>query len=103
MSLVAHWRFTYLSPASRDGRRLLYRWMVTNVYDAVKHLVPWKFSRIITSGRGRAGPGNVGGTSEVALKMIRNNDTMRKAAQKEVALLKELAEHDPSNRKHCIR
>lgn len=52
---------------------------------------------------GRAGPGTVGGTSEVALKMIRNNDTMRKAAQKEVALLKELAEHDPANRKHCIR
>ncbi|CBN75072.1 ATP binding / protein kinase/ protein serine/threonine kinase/ protein-tyrosine kinase [Ectocarpus siliculosus] len=35
--------------------------------------------------------------------MIRNNDTMRKAAQKEVALLKELAEHDPLNKKHCIR
>lgn len=44
-----------------------------------------------------------GGGSEVALKMIRNNDTMRKAAQKEVALLKELAEHDPANKKHCIR
>lgn len=45
----------------------------------------------------------MGGGSEVALKMIRNNDTMRKAAQKEVALLKELAEHDPTNKKHCIR
>lgn len=51
----------------------------------------------------RAGPAAVGGGSEVALKMIRNNDTMRKAAQKEVALLKELAEHDPLNKKHCIR
>ena len=51
----------------------------------------------------RAGPAAVGGASEVALKMIRNNDIMKKAAQKEVALLKELAEHDPANRKHCIR
>lgn len=51
----------------------------------------------------RAGPGGGASTSEVALKMIRNNDTMRKAAQKEVALLKELAEHDPLNKKHCIR
>ncbi|CAM9770375.1 unnamed protein product [Laminaria digitata] len=51
----------------------------------------------------RAGPAAVGGASEVALKMIRNNDTMRKAAQKEISLLKELAEHDPANRKHCIR
>ncbi|CAM9854939.1 unnamed protein product [Ectocarpus fasciculatus] len=54
-------------------------------------------------GGNRAGPAAVGGGSEVALKMIRNNDTMRKAAQKEVALLKELAEHDPLNKKHCIR
>ncbi|CAN0329073.1 unnamed protein product [Pylaiella littoralis] len=50
----------------------------------------------------RAGPAAVGRALEVALKMICNN-TMRKAAQKEVALLKELAEHDPSNKKHCIR
>lgn len=51
----------------------------------------------------RAGPAAVGGSMEVALKMIRNNDIMRKAAQKEVSLLKELAEHDPANKKHCIR
>jgi serine/threonine-protein kinase PRP4 len=40
--------------------------------------------------------------TEVALKMIRNNDTMRKAAQKEVALLKEIAEKDPHKKKHCV-
>ena len=58
---------------------------------------------MLDDGDARAGPAAVGGSSEVALKMIRNNDIMRKAAQKEVALLKELAEHDPANKKHCIR
>eukprot|EP00752_Nemacystus_decipiens_P011439 g10159.t1 len=61
------------------------------------------FSTVLKCLDTRAGPAAVGGTSEVALKMIRNNDIMRKAAQKEVALLKELAEHDPANKKHCIR
>ncbi|CAN0141971.1 unnamed protein product [Ascophyllum nodosum] len=61
------------------------------------------FSTVLKCLDTRAGPAAVGGASEVALKMIRNNDIMKKAAQKEVALLKELAEHDPANRKHCIR
>lgn len=62
-----------------------------------------RFCIVCVIGARRAGPAAVGGASEVALKMIRNNDTMRKAAQKEISLLKELAEHDPTNRKHCIR
>ncbi len=42
------------------------------------------------------------GGQEVALKVIRNNDTMRKAAQKEVMLLREVAEKDPHNKRHCV-
>jgi hypothetical protein len=40
---------------------------------------------------------------EVAIKMIRSNDTMTKAAQLEMRILRVLAENDPDNRRHCIR
>jgi hypothetical protein len=43
------------------------------------------------------------GTSNVAVKMIRNNDTMRKAAEKEKSILLSIAEHDPDNKKFCVR
>jgi serine/threonine-protein kinase PRP4 len=39
----------------------------------------------------------------VAIKMIRNNDIMRKAAEKERAILSLIAEKDPQRRKHCVR
>lgn len=39
----------------------------------------------------------------VAIKFIRNNETMRKAAAKERQILTVLAEHDPQNKKHCVR
>eukprot|EP01041_Mallomonas_annulata_P008503 gene8503-17536_t len=39
----------------------------------------------------------------VAVKMIRSNDIMRKAAEKEVQLLLEIASTDPDNKKHCVR
>ncbi len=35
--------------------------------------------------------------------MIRNNEVMRKAAQRELDLLKELSAADPENKKHCVR
>ncbi|KAI9985329.1 hypothetical protein PInf_004661 [Phytophthora infestans] len=41
--------------------------------------------------------------SVVAVKLIRNNDVMRDAAQTELKLLKELGERDPRDKKHCIR
>ena len=43
------------------------------------------------------------GTTNVAVKMIRNNDTMRKAAEKEKSILLSIAEHDPENKKFCVR
>ena len=46
------------------------------------------------------GPGLGSGQEQqhVAIKMIRNNDTMRKAAEKEKSILLEIAEKDPENR-----
>ena len=40
---------------------------------------------------------------DVAIKLIRNNETMYKAGQKELTFLKKLMEADPDNRKHVIR
>jgi serine/threonine-protein kinase PRP4 len=47
--------------------------------------------------------GEEGGPGVVAVKIIRNNDVMRKAAQRELELLRALAAADPENRKHCVR
>ncbi|KAI9920465.1 hypothetical protein PsorP6_015804 [Peronosclerospora sorghi] len=41
--------------------------------------------------------------SVVAIKMIRNNDVMREAAQTELKILNELHERDPRDKKHVIR
>ncbi len=43
------------------------------------------------------------GPAVVAIKIIRNNDVMRKAAQRELEILREIAGADPDNRKHCVR
>ncbi|KAF7725941.1 hypothetical protein EC973_009178 [Apophysomyces ossiformis] len=40
---------------------------------------------------------------EVAIKMIRNNETMYKAGLRELNFLKKLMEADPENKKHVIR
>eukprot|EP00882_Tetradesmus_deserticola_P010991 GHRQ01011625.1.p1 GENE.GHRQ01011625.1~~GHRQ01011625.1.p1 ORF type:complete len:460 (+),score=260.92 GHRQ01011625.1:181-1380(+) len=40
---------------------------------------------------------------EVAIKVIRANETMSKAAALEQRILRLLADKDPDNRKHCIR
>ena len=39
----------------------------------------------------------------VAVKLIRSNDVMRKAAEKELSILQEIARHDPDNKKYCVR
>ena len=44
-----------------------------------------------------------GEPEEVAVKVIRANDTMTKAAQQEVIILRKLAGADPENRRHCVR
>ncbi|KAK8546934.1 hypothetical protein V6N13_099680 [Hibiscus sabdariffa] len=40
---------------------------------------------------------------EVAIKIIRNNETMHKAGQLEVQVLKKLAGADPDDKRHCVR
>ncbi|KAK1942365.1 Serine/threonine-protein kinase PRP4 [Phytophthora citrophthora] len=44
-----------------------------------------------------------GSLDMVAVKLIRNNDVMRDAAQTELKLLNELGERDSRDKKHCIR
>jgi serine/threonine-protein kinase PRP4 len=39
----------------------------------------------------------------VAIKIIRNNDTMRKAGLKEIDILNDIAANDPEDKKHIIR
>jgi len=43
-----------------------------------------------------------GSFPEYAVKVIRANDVMRKAAEQEVGILKKLAGADPEGKKHCI-
>eukprot|EP00128_Syssomonas_multiformis_P006595 Colp12_sorted_trinity150504_noHs@21190 len=43
------------------------------------------------------------GSEEVAIKIIRNNDIMLKAGEREVSLLQTLAEKDPDDLYHCVR
>ncbi|KAF9995638.1 U4/U6 small nuclear ribonucleoprotein prp4 [Entomortierella chlamydospora] len=46
---------------------------------------------------------NKDGDAEVAIKILRSNETMYKAGKKELDILKRLMENDPHNRKHIIR
>ena len=43
------------------------------------------------------------GNVEVAIKVIRSNETMYKAGQKEMKILKKLNEADPLDRRHVVR
>ena len=43
------------------------------------------------------------GKRKVAIKCIRNNETMRRAAEKEVAILRAIAKADPSDKCNCVR
>ena len=44
-----------------------------------------------------------GSSAHVAIKVIRSNDTMRRACMKEIEILRELNTADPSGRYHCVR
>ncbi|CAD5325716.1 unnamed protein product [Arabidopsis thaliana] len=45
----------------------------------------------------------LGEPEEVAIKIIRNNETMHKAGQAEIRILKKLVGSDPENKHHCVR
>jgi len=52
---------------------------------------------------GMSGNGNgKGSAKEYAIKVVRANEVMRKAAEQEVSILKKLAGADPGGKKHCI-
>ncbi|XP_038693867.1 serine/threonine-protein kinase prpf4B-like isoform X2 [Tripterygium wilfordii] len=58
------------------------------------------FSTVVRAKDIKTGNGDPG---EVAIKIIRNNETMHKAGQLEVQILKKLAGADPENKRHCVR
>ncbi len=58
------------------------------------------FSTVLKCVDLRSGDGK---TTNVAIKMIRNNDTMRKAAEKERSILLAILEKDPDNKRYCVR
>ncbi|WCJ24560.1 Protein kinase superfamily protein [Euphorbia peplus] len=58
------------------------------------------FSTVVRAKDLKAGSGE---PEEVAIKIIRNNETMHKAGQSEVQILNKLAAEDPENKRHCVR
>ncbi|WOK93148.1 hypothetical protein Cni_G01841 [Canna indica] len=58
------------------------------------------FSTVVRAKDLKAGKGD---PEEVAIKIIRNNETMYKAGQDELVILKKLAGADPEDKRHCVR
>ncbi|XP_022726999.1 serine/threonine-protein kinase prpf4B-like [Durio zibethinus] len=58
------------------------------------------FSTVVRAKDIKAG---ISDPEEVAIKIIRNNETMHKAGQLEVQILKKLAGADPDDKRHCVR
>nr|DAD31755.1 TPA_asm: hypothetical protein HUJ06_010606 [Nelumbo nucifera] len=58
------------------------------------------FSTVVRAKDLKAGRGD---PEEVAIKIIRNNETMYKAGMEELVILKKLAGADPEDRRHCVR
>ncbi|GAB2214640.1 hypothetical protein Droror1_Dr00019000 [Drosera rotundifolia] len=58
------------------------------------------FSIVVRAKDLRAGSGD---PEEVAVKIIRNNETMLKAGMEELVILKKLVGADPDDRRHCVR
>ncbi|KAL2905056.1 Serine/threonine-protein kinase PRP4-like protein [Bienertia sinuspersici] len=58
------------------------------------------FSTVVRAKDLKAGSGD---PEEVAIKIIRNNETMFKAGTEELVILKKLVGADPDDRRHCVR
>ncbi|GAB2297050.1 hypothetical protein Dimus_031153 [Dionaea muscipula] len=58
------------------------------------------FSTVVRAKDLRAGSGD---PEQVAVKIIRNNETMLKAGMEELVILKKLVGADPDDRRHCVR
>lgn len=79
---------------------------VGEVMEARYEIVGFKgkgvFSTVVTA-RDRTRRDASGQPATVAIKMIRSNELMTKAAKTEVSILKLLAENDLEGHKHCVR
>lgn len=71
-------------------------------YEAISEGGRGVFS-VVVRARDRHRTDEVGNHPEVAIKLIRANETMNKAAIIEQNILRLLADKDLENRKHCIR
>ncbi|KAK9903813.1 hypothetical protein M0R45_000920 [Rubus argutus] len=58
------------------------------------------FSTVVRAKNLKVGNGE---PEEVAIKIIRSNDTMYKAGMTELAILKKLVGQDPDNKRYCVR
>ena len=67
-------------------------------YTITAHLGRGVFSNVL-----RAVDTKGEGEPEVAIKVIRCNETMYKAAQLEIAILQKLSGSDPENKRHCVK
>lgn len=70
--------------------------LINGRYHVQQNLGKGMFSSVV-----RATDSTTGGL--VAIKIIRQNDTMRKAGMKEIGILEQLREADPEDRKHLIK
>lgn len=71
-------------------------------YEVVKASGKGVFSSVVTA-LDKLRQDTDGSNPLVAIKLIRANETMYKAGQQELAILRKLADADPDNRKHVIR
>lgn len=70
--------------------------LINGRYHVQQNLGKGMFSSVVRAKDSHAG-------NLVAIKIIRNNDTMRKAGMKEIGILEQLREADPEDRKHVIK
>jgi len=70
--------------------------LIEDRYHVTQNLGRGMFSSVVRATDRRSG-------EPVALKIVRNNETMRKAGMKEIDILKDIAANDPEDKKHIIR
>ncbi|KIW97481.1 uncharacterized protein Z519_01065 [Cladophialophora bantiana CBS 173.52] len=70
--------------------------LIEDRYHVTQNLGRGMFSSVVRATDRRTG-------KPVAIKIVRNNETMRKAGIKEIDILKDIAANDPEDKKHIIR
>jgi serine/threonine-protein kinase PRP4 len=70
--------------------------LIDNRYQVTQNLGRGMFSSVVRAEDSKSG-------QTVAIKIIRNNMSMRRAGMKEIDILSDIAANDPEDRKHVIR